>query len=107
MPRKKIVEDSYYSNSDTDSDDGIGSFSNPYPSKTACAKSCDKYKRQPKKPGHYTKQKKAERSNRPYQTRKKDEDASVDSRKRRRAVSTDERNQRRQRRNENKDNNMF
>ena len=48
MPRKKIVQDSYYSNSD-DSDDGIGSFSNPYPSKTACAKSCDKYKRQQKK----------------------------------------------------------
>ena len=106
MPRKKIVEDSYYSDSD-DSDGGIGPFSNPYPSKTACAKSCDKYKRQPKKPGHYTKAKKAERSNRPYQTRKKDEDASVDSRKRRRAVSADERNQRRQRRNENRDNNMF
>ena len=58
MPIKKIVEDSYYSNSDTDSDDGLGSFSNPYPSKTACAKFCDKYKRQPKKTGHYTKQKK-------------------------------------------------
>ena len=107
MPREKVVEDGYYSNSDSDDDTGIRPFSNPYPSKTACAKSCDKYKRQPKKPGHYTKQKKAERSNRPYQTRKKDEDASVDSRKRRRAVSTDERNQRRQRRNENKENNMF
>ena len=57
MPRKKIVEDSYYSDSD-DSDGGIGPFSNLYPSKTACAKSCDKYKRQPKKPGHYTKRKK-------------------------------------------------